>query len=221
MEIKIVRDIMEENDEMADEIRRYLDGRRTSMINVMSAPGSGKTLLFERIIPMLREAGIRVGIIEGDIATENDAQRIGPLGSPVALITTETFGGSCHLSAPMIKAALKELSSHELDLVLVENVGNLVCPAEFDIGARASLVLVSVVEGEDKPLKYPSMFRLADMVCVTKCDIAEAVGADVEKLKANVKQVNPEALLVESSGKTGRGMEEVARWAASLGAKAP
>lgn len=216
MEIKIVREILEENDELADEIRLHLKEGGMRMINVMSAPGSGKTLLLEKIIPMLKKRGLRVGIIEGDIATANDAQRLAPLEAPVVLITTETFGGGCHLSAAMIRSALAQLSSHELDLVLVENVGNLVCPAEFDIGADASLVLVSVVEGEDKPLKYPMMFRVADMVCVTKSDIAEAVCADVAKLKANVLQINPAVRLVETSGKSGQGMEEVASWVAGF-----
>jgi len=217
MEIKVVREIMEENDEQAEEIRAYLGKRGARMMNVMSAPGSGKTLLFERVIPLLKERGLKVGIIEGDLATANDANRLAPLGAPVALITTETFGGGCHLSAAMIRSALGELSSHELDLILVENVGNLVCPAEFDIGADGNIVLVSVVEGEDKPLKYPTMFRAADVVCITKIDIAEAVGADVRLLTKNVRQINPEARIVMTSGKTGEGAEEVADWIAGSG----
>ena len=214
MEIRIVKEIMEENDEQAEENRRHLREAGTRMYNVMSAPGSGKTLMLEKLIPKLQERGLKVGIIEGDIATANDAKRLAPLGAPVALITTETFGGACHLSAEMIQSALAELAAEKPDVVLVENVGNLVCPAEFDIGAAGNIVLVSVVEGEDKPLKYPMMFRVADVVCVTKVDIAEAVGADVATLTKNIRQINPRVRLVQSSGKTGQGIDEVVAWIA-------
>jgi hydrogenase nickel incorporation protein HypB len=215
MEIKIVRNVLEENTNLAQQIRAGLRSRRQSMFNFMSSPGSGKTTLLLKLIPLLREKGLRCGVIEGDITTTYDSERLQPLGIPIAQINTEFFGGDCHLAANVVEGALKTLiggGDQPLDLILIENVGNLVCPAEFDTGSDANLVLLSVTEGEDKPLKYPLMFRKTQLAVISKIDIAQAVEANLPAIHRNIRKINPQIELLEASAKTGKGMDTLADW---------
>lgn len=212
MEIKIVKNILAENEVQAGHVRSYLKSKNQLMFNFMSAPGSGKTTLLEGLIPILQECGFKIGVIEGDIATQNDAQRLKHLGIPIAQINTEPFGGACHLSAPMIMGALENLNGYEIDVILIENVGNLVCPAEFDTGANANIVLLSVTEGEDKPLKYPLIFRVSHAAVISKIDIAGAAGANIKAIKENCLKINREISVFETSGKTGFGLRTIVDW---------
>jgi len=170
MEIKIVRNVLEANAKLAAEIRQRTSQSQTLLINLMSSPGSGKTTLLEKIIPRLQTKGLRIAVIEGDITTTMDAERLQPLNVPIVQINTELFGGDCHLGAEVILPALDNLDLARLDIVFIENVGNLVCPAEFDTGADFNVVILSVTEGEDKPLKYPLMFRVCQMAIISKTD---------------------------------------------------
>lgn len=211
MEIKIVRNVLEENDSLAGQVREQLRARKQSMFNFMSSPGSGKTTLLQHLIPILGEKGFRIGVIEGDITTTCDAERLQPLGIPIAQINTEFFGGDCHLGANVILGGLAALPS-ELDMILIENVGNLVCPAEFDTGAAANIVLLSVTEGEDKPLKYPLMFRKSHLALISKTDMAAVAEADIPLIKSNMRKINGVIEVMELSGKNGLGVPELADW---------
>ncbi|MFH1262942.1 MAG: hydrogenase nickel incorporation protein HypB [Pseudomonadota bacterium] len=210
MEIQIVRNVLAENENLAAEVRKGLRQRNQTMLNFMSAPGAGKTLLLEKLIPAIQKKGLTVGVIEGDITTLRDAERIQPLGVPVAQINTEFWGGDCHLAANVILGALEILNRQKLDIILIENVGNLVCPAEFDTGADVNVVVSSVTEGEDKPLKYPLMFRKSHVALINKIDLAKAVEADIPLLEKNMKQVNPTLQILKTSGKTGEGIDALA-----------
>jgi hydrogenase nickel incorporation protein HypB len=178
----------------------------------MSSPGAGKTTLLERTLECL--AGrMRIGILEGDIATSLDADRLDPLAHAVALVNTGAgFGGECHLDAVMVRSGLRRLPLRELDLVVIENVGNLVCPAEFDVGQNARAMVFSVTEGEEKPLKYPVMFRAADLVVLNKIDLLPHLDFDMELFLGNLRAVNPRAHVVEASARTGQGVDEWCAW---------
>lgn len=211
MEIKLVQKVLAENENIAHELRKRLRSRRQSMFNFMSGPGSGKTRLLSVLIPELQNLGYRVGVIEGDITTTRDAQRLQHLDIPIAQICTEFFGGDCHLAAHVVDGGLREIEEHPLDIILLENVGNLVCPAEFDTGSDLSIVLLSVTEGEDKPLKYPVMFKNSQLALINKVDLAEAAEADLPLLKRNMLRVNPQLQILETSGKTRQGVGELAQ----------
>ncbi len=174
------------------------------MLNVLSSPGSGKTALIERTLTDLK-GRLRGGVIVGDLATDNDARRIARSGAPAIQITT---GDTCHLEAEMVAKAAQQLDLDALDLLIIENVGNLVCPSGYDLGEDLRVVLLSVTEGEDKPLKYPIMFKTADVVVVTKMDIAEAAGFDREAALANIHGIAPAARILEVSARTGQGMPQ-------------
>lgn len=210
MEIKVVRTVLGQNENLAREIRKILKEKHQTMINFMSSPGSGKTQLLDALIPPLKARGLKVGVIEGDITTSNDAQRLQSHDIPIAQINTEFFGGDCHLAANVILGAMTELSKEKMDIILLENVGNLVCPAEFDTGSDLNVVLISVTEGEDKPLKYPLMFRNSKVALINKIDIAKAVEADVQLLETNILKVNPEITIFQTSGKKKTGIDNVA-----------
>ena len=181
-------------------------------INLMSSPGAGKTTLLHATLRELG-GGSRVGVVEGDIETPLDAQRIAALGVPVALVNTANgFGGECHLDAPMVRSVLGELPLADLDVVVIENVGNLVCPAEFDVGEAARALVYSVTEGEDKPLKYPLMFRAADLVVVNKVDLLPHLDFDLEAFYGNLRDVHPGVRTIESSATTGAGVGEFREW---------
>jgi hydrogenase nickel incorporation protein HypB len=210
--IEILEDIYAENDRLADANRRAFDAAGVRVINLMSSPGSGKTTLLQRTLAALQDK-VRVGVIEGDIETPLDAERLGGLGAQISLLNTGNgFGGECHLDAPMIAKALRGLDLDTLDLVVIENVGNLVCPAEFEVGEHAKAMVYAITEGEDKPLKYPVMFRSVEAICVNKLDLAPYLDFDMELFYRNVAAVNPTAKVFELSARTGEGVEEWLTW---------
>lgn len=195
--------ILARNDRLAERNRGFLRARGLVALNVVSAPGAGKTTLLEKTVAALAP-DCPAAVIVGDLATANDARRIREAGAPVVQITTGTV---CHLDAEMVARGLEQLDLAGRRLLIVENVGNLVCPADFDLGEDARVVLVSVTEGEDKPLKYPPIFKSAHVVVITKADLAEAAGADLAALRQNLRAVAPQARLLEISARTGAGME--------------
>ncbi|MFT8396714.1 hydrogenase nickel incorporation protein HypB [Propionibacterium sp.] len=210
--IEILEDIYAENDRLAAANRASLDAAGVTAVNLMSSPGSGKTALLARTLEALRDQ-VRVGIVEGDIETPLDAERLGGFGAQISLLNTGNgFGGECHLDAPMVANALGGLDLAALDLVVIENVGNLVCPAEFDVGEHRKAMVYSITEGEDKPLKYPVMFRSVAAVVVNKIDLAPYLDFDRELFMNNLHQVNPNAEVFELSAKTGDGVDAWVSW---------
>jgi hydrogenase nickel incorporation protein HypB len=210
--IEVLERIFDENDHCAAHNRADLVAADACAINLMSSPGAGKTTLLVALLKRLAVT-LRVGVIEGDIETSIDADRLAGLGAVVELINTGNgFGGECHLDAPMVRSALVRLPLADLDLVLIENVGNLVCPAEFDVGEHARAMIYSVTEGEDKPLKYPVMFRSADVVFVNKVDLLPYVGIDLDLFLRNLRAVNPTAPVIQVSARTGHGVDECVEW---------
>jgi hydrogenase nickel incorporation protein HypB len=203
------------NQDGADHNRAHFDRWGITCLNLMSSPGSGKTALLERSLPLLRQE-FKIAIIEGDMTTELDADRLRQHGVPVIAINT---GRSCHLDSKMVAGGLHRLEHDynpaDFDLVLVENVGNLVCPAEFEVGEHAKVALLSVTEGEDKPLKYPVMFQAADCLLITKLDLVPYLDVDVDRIIANVRQMNSHAAIIPISAKTGEGMEAWHSWVRS------
>jgi len=210
--VAVLETILAENDRTAAENRAEFDAAGVVTVNLMSSPGAGKTTLLKRTITMLGSR-LRLGILEGDIATSLDADELSGLGAPVALVNTEAgFGGECHLDATMVRSGLGRLPLHDLDLLVIENVGNLVCPAEFDVGQHARAMVFSVTEGEEKPLKYPVMFRACDVVVVNKVDLLPHLDFDLDRFVHNVRDVNPAALLLFVSACTGEGLQEWCQW---------
>ncbi|MFN2437091.1 MAG: hydrogenase nickel incorporation protein HypB, partial [Desulfotignum sp.] len=181
------------------------------VLNMMSSPGSGKTQTLCRTLEQLMP-DIQVGVIVGDICTTNDADRLSETGAKVTQINTDQFGGDCHLSAPMIDTAARKLGCDDLDLLIVENIGNLVCPAEFDIGENARVVVLSVTEGEDKPLKYPLMFQVSDAAILNKVDLLPYLDFDAPLTVDNMKKVHPGMPVFELSAKTGQGFDPWLKW---------
>ncbi len=210
--IEVLEAIFAENDNRAAVNRNAFDANGIRALNLMSSPGSGKTTILGATLDAL--AGeFAIGIVEGDIATDLDAARLGGRGAQISLLNTDNgFGGECHLDAPMVHRALTGLDLPALDLVVIENVGNLVCPAEFDVGEHAKAMVYSVTEGEDKPLKYPVMFRTVDVVLLNKIDLVPYLDADVETYAARVRQVNPTATILALSARTGEGMDAWFDW---------
>ena len=210
--IEILEDIYAENDRLAAANRAALDAAGVHAVNLMSSPGSGKTTLLARTLAALAGT-VRVGVIEGDIETPLDAERLGGLGAQISLLNTgDGFGGECHLDAPMIAKALRGLDLGSLDLIIVENVGNLVCPAEFDVGEHRKAMVYAITEGEDKPLKYPVMFRSVSVVVVNKTDLAPYLDFDMDLFRRNLTAVNPQAEVVEVSARTGAGVDAWLAW---------
>lgn len=217
--IELKKTILEDNDKDADLLRKQLQQTKTFYVNVMSSPGSGKTTTLVSTIRQLQQNGdqdaagkapLRIGVMEADIDSDVDAHTIADeTGAPSVQLHT---GGMCHLDAEMSRQGLREIGYEDLDLVFLENVGNLVCPAEFDTGAHAKAVILSVPEGDDKPLKYPLMFEEADVVLVTKIDAMEAFDFAPEKFRENLAGVNPDAPVFFLSGATGEGVAEWADW---------
>jgi hydrogenase nickel incorporation protein HypB len=213
--------LLHANQDGADRNRSVLDEWGVRCLNLMSGPGAGKTALLERTLEKLN-GEIKIAIIEGDMTTELDADRLRQYGVPVIAINT---GRSCHLDSKMVAGGLHRLA-HEydpaaFDLLIVENVGNLVCPAEFEVGEHGKVALLSVTEGEDKPLKYPLMFREADCLLVTKMDLAPHLDIDLERIEANVRQINPDVTFLPVSAKTGEGLDGWLRWLRSQLAPVP
>ena len=211
MEINIQKRILEANEGMAERNRKYFRKKNVFVLNMMSSPGSGKTETLCRTLEMIMPR-IRTGIIVGDICTRNDADRLEATGAAVVQINTDEFGGDCHLTAGMIEKASLNLDLDALDLLIVENIGNLVCPAEFDIGENARAVVLSVTEGEDKPLKYPLMFQVADVAILNKIDLLPYLDFDVNAVIENMKKVHPGMPVFEMSAKTKKGFEPWVQW---------
>lgn len=202
--VQVRTKVLKENDVVARDLRQRFIESGVCVISLVSSPGAGKTALLERTLRMLRER-YRVAALVGDLATENDADRLRRAEVSVRQIVTGTV---CHLEAKMVETALEGWPLEDLDFLFIENVGNLVCPASFDLGENLRAVLFSVTEGEDKPLKYPTIFNTADVALLTKMDLAEAVECDLVAARRNVQAVRPGIAMLEVSAKTGRGMEE-------------
>ncbi len=210
--IDVLESIFAENDVRANINRNAFESNGIRALNLMSSPGSGKTTVLAASLDELN-GDVAVGVIEGDIATALDAEKLEGRGAQVSLINTNNgFGGECHLDAPMVNRALQGLALSDLDLVIIENVGNLVCPAEFDVGEHAKAMVYSLTEGEDKPLKYPVMFRAVDVVLLNKIDLAPYLDADLETYVAHVRMVNPTATILPVSARTGEGMAAWFDW---------
>ena len=214
MEIPIIVDVLEESNALARENRARFDQHGIFVVNLMSSPGSGKTTLLQKTIPLLQKRGQRCAVIEGDITSTLDAERLTPLGIPVVQANTEPFGGDCHVGAHLVQAALKYLDLSALDILFVENIGNLVCPAEFYLGEDRKVVVLSLTEGEDKPLKYPLMFRECSLCLISKTDLAPHLEVNVDLLKANIRKTNGQIKILPVSSKTGAGLDEWVEWLA-------
>jgi hydrogenase nickel incorporation protein HypB len=211
--VRVVEDALDANNTIAQANRADFDREHVTVINLMSAPGAGKTTLLERALDGIAEEGTRIGVLEGDVAGSFDADRLSVLNIPVVQLNTDNgFGGECHLDANMVRSALPGVALPEMDILIVENVGNLVCPAEFRIGEDSRIMVCSVTEGEDKPLKYPLMFRACELVVINKIDLLQYLEFDVDRLEANILQVNPQATVLRTSAKTGEGIEAFRTW---------
>jgi len=212
VKVKLVTNILEANDRIAAGNKKIFDEAKVFVVNIMSGPGAGKTSLIERTIMELN-GKIKIGVIEGDIAGTDDAERIDKLGIPVVQINT---GGGCHLDANMIREVLEDFSLKDLDLLIIENVGNLVCPAEFNLGEDMKIMLLSLAEGHDKPLKYPLMFQESSALVLNKIDLLPYTNADIGKMKKDSLSLNPKLKIFEVSCKTGEGISEWTDWLKSL-----
>jgi len=211
MEIRVVKNVLDANNLVAAENRQRFADSGVFALNLMSSPGSGKTTLLEKSIPQLM-ATHPTAVVVGDICTANDAKRLAVAGGPVVQINTDEMGGDCHLGAHVVREALAGMDLSASDLLIVENVGNLVCPAEFDIGESARAVVLSVTEGEDKPLKYPLMFRVCDVAVLSKIDLLPHLSYDLSQTVANIKMVNPNIQIFELSAQSGEGMAPWLDW---------
>ncbi|MGI6058593.1 MAG: hydrogenase nickel incorporation protein HypB [Blautia sp.] len=206
--IEVKRSIFDNNDRQAEQLRRELKEKRVFLLNLMSSPGSGKTTTLQRTIEALKEE-LKIGIMEADIDSDVDARTIENMGVKVIQLHT---GGMCHLDADMTRQGLDAMGTGSVDLAVLENVGNLVCPAEFDTGAVKNAMILSVPEGDDKPLKYPLMFSVCDVVLINKIDVMPYFDFDLEKCRENIKLRNPEAKVIPISAKTGEGVDAWADW---------
>jgi len=207
-EIKVVTNILQTNEEITAKNKKMLDEKGIFVVNLMSSPGSGKTSILEKMISKLKDE-INIAVIEGDIYTTKDAERIEAQGVPVVQINT---GGACHLDGEMIKGALNSLDLEAIDLLVIENVGNLVCPAEFEIGEDIKVSVLSTTEGNDKPLKYPLMFEKSGVVILNKTDLIEFTNFNKEEFYEDIKSLNANALIFETSCTKDEGVNEICKW---------
>jgi hydrogenase nickel incorporation protein HypB len=216
--VRIVEDALDANNTIATANRADFDRAGVTVINFMSAPGAGKTSLLERVVDDL--PGVRVGVLEGDVQGSLDADRLASLHVPVTQLNTDpSFGGECHLDANMVRSAVPSLPLDEIDLLIIENVGNLVCPAEFRVGEDARVMVCSVTEGEDKPLKYPLMFRTCELVLINKVDLLPHLDFDLDRLLYNIDQVHPDAERLIMSARTGEGIEAWRDWLVGIASR--
>ncbi len=213
--VRIAEDALDANATIAQANRADFDRHDVKVVNLMSAPGAGKTTLLERTLE-----GMSVGVLEGDVQGSFDADRLSHLHVPVAQLNTDPgFGGECHLDANMVRSAIPSLPLDEIELLVIENVGNLVCPAEFRVGEDARAMIASVAEGEDKPLKYPLMFRTCELVVINKIDLLPHLDFDLDHFLGNLEQVNPGVEHMLVSAKTGEGVEAFRAWLERVGAR--
>jgi hydrogenase nickel incorporation protein HypB len=211
VKVRVVEDALDANNTIASANRADFDREGVTVLNLMSAPGAGKTTLLERALPGLE--GVRPGVLEGDVAGSLDADRLADKHIPVTQLNTDQgFGGECHLDANMVRSALPSLPLADLDLLVIENVGNLVCPAEFRVGEDARIMVCSVTEGEDKPLKYPLMFRACELVVVNKTDLLRHLDFDLDKYLARLEAVHPGVEHLQMSARTGEGVDSFRDW---------
>jgi len=210
-QIQVVRRVLDVNEKMAAQNRAVFAAKNVFVLNVMSSPGSGKTTLLIKSLQHLMPE-VRCAVIVGDICTTCDADRLAVSGAPVVQVNTDEFGGDCHLAAHVIEKAVEGIDLDPVDLLIVENVGNLVCPAEFDIGEDARVVVLSVTEGEEKPLKYPLMFRVSDVALLNKIDLLPHLDFDKEAAIANIGQIHPGMPVFEISARTGEGFAPWIAW---------
>ncbi|MDI1472527.1 MAG: hydrogenase nickel incorporation protein HypB [Thermodesulfovibrio sp.] len=208
MKVMLTTKILDANERIAEENKKMFKESGVYVVNLMSSPGAGKTSLLEKTIEAIKDK-VRVGVIEGDITGTNDAERIDRLGVPVIQINTE---GACHLDANMIANAAKELPLKDLDLLFIENVGNLVCPAEFKVGEDVKVMILSLTEGDDKPLKYPLMFQESSVLIINKIDLKDYLDVSIDKIKKDAQFLNPKIKIFEVSCKTGQGIDEWTNW---------
>jgi hydrogenase nickel incorporation protein HypB len=217
--VKVAEDALDANTTIAQANRDDFDRHGVRVVNFMSAPGAGKTTLLERV---LADIDVRVGVLEGDVQGSADADRLAALHIPVVQINTDAgFGGECHLDANMVRSALPDLPLDEIDLLVIENVGNLVCPAEFRVGEDARIMVSSVTEGEDKPAKYPLMFRACELVLINKIDLLEHLDFDLELFHYKLDAVHPDVETMELSAKTGEGTDAFRDWLMRVAGAAP
>jgi len=212
MKVKVVTRILEANDRIAVENRKRFDQAGVFVVNLMGAPGAGKTSVLERTIRALKDS-LKIGVIEGDIVGTDDAERISALGVPVVQINT---GGACHLDANMISEVLDDMPLDKLDMLIIENVGNLVCPAEFKVGEDMKMMVLSVAEGHDKPLKYPLMFRESSGLVLNKIDLLPYMNTDMNKVRNDSLALNPKLNIFEVSCTTGEGIDRWTQWLSGL-----
>jgi hydrogenase nickel incorporation protein HypB len=218
--VKVLEDVLDANGTIAAANRADFDRAGVTVVNLMSAPGAGKTTVLERALAGLE--GVRAGVLEGDVATTLDADRISHLHVPVVQIDTDpSFGGECHLDANMVRSAIPSLPLDEIDLLIIENVGNLVCPAEFRVGEHHRVMVSSVAEGEDKPLKYPLMFRACELVLINKLDLLPHLDVDLDRYLGNLDAVHPEVERMLMSAKTGAGVAAFREWLVRVASGSP
>lgn len=208
--IEVKQSVFASNDERADLLRKELKEKKIFLLNLMSSPGSGKTTTLTKTIELLKDK-MKIAVMEADIDSDVDAITIANTGVKAVQLRT---GGMCHLDAEMTRQGLESLEENAIDLAILENVGNLVCPAEFDTGACKNAMILSVPEGDDKPLKYPLMFSVCDIVLINKIDVAEFFDFDMDRCISNIKMRNKDAVIIPISAKTGEGIEEFAQWLA-------
>ncbi len=212
-QVKLEKKVLSENDRLAADIRQQLKQYGVVALNFVSSPGSGKTSLLERTLSALKDE-LNIGLIAGDVQTKNDANRLRQAGG--RMVQPLVTGGACHLDAKMITRVLPEFDLRRLDLLIIENVGNLVCPSSYDLGEDMKVVLISTTEGDDKPLKYPGMFRRSSVMVINKIDLLGTSDFDLERVKANARQINADLKIFEVSCRTGEGLESWYEWLRSL-----
>ena len=214
--VKVLEDVLDANGTIARANRADFDREGVTVVNLMGSPGAGKTTVLERVVGRL--PGVRAGVLEGDVKGSFDADRIAALHVPVTQLNTDpSFGGECHLDANMVRSALPALPLAEIDLLVIENVGNLVCPAEFRVGEDVRIMVSAITEGEEKPLKYPLMFRACELVLINKIDLLPHLDFDLERFLYNLDAVHPGVERILVSAKTGEGIDEWRDWLARVG----